>query len=422
MNLRVAIVAAVLVVVAASGIGLYSFIRDPEPHVWSPEQLAMLESMWIGSLPELPPDPSNAVADDPRAVALGHRLYFDRRFSGNGMVSCATCHEPDKMFTDALPLGEAIGTTKRHTPTIVGTAYSPWQFWDGRRDSQWAQAVTPMEDPAEHGGTRTQYAHLVAAHYADDYRELFGSLPDVEGLPRSAGPNGTEEQRAAWEAISSEDQDAVNRIYANMGKSIAAYERRIMPGASRFDDYVEALLEGDAEHAAALFGRDQALGLRMFIGSASCIDCHNGPLLTNNSFHNVGLPVDRGTKFDSGRIQGVKDAIADTFNCESTYSDAQPGDCEELRFVKGQGIEILGAFKVPTLRNIAETAPYSHLGTIETLRGVLEHYDAAPIPFMGHSDLEPLDLSRDEFRQLEEFLRTLSGPLDAPPELLRSPH
>ncbi len=217
MKLRIAIGAAVLVVLTASGIGLVSFIRDPEPHVWSPEQITTLRSMWIGSLPELPPDPSNAVADDPRAVAFGHRLYFDERFSANGEVSCATCHQPEKMFTDGLPLAEAIGTAKRHAPTLVGIAHSAWFFWDGRRDSQWSQSLTPMEDPVEHGGTRTQYAHLVAAHYADEYRELFGPLPDLSRLPESAGPSGTEEQRAAWEAVSPEDQDEINRIYANMG-------------------------------------------------------------------------------------------------------------------------------------------------------------------------------------------------------------
>lgn len=418
-----AVVAATLavIVVAASGYGLWSYMREPEPHVWSAEDLVTLRSLWLGSLPPLPPDPSNAVADDPRAVALGHRLYFDTSFSRNGEVSCATCHQPEKLFTDGLPLGKAIGTTRRHTPTIVGMAHSPWFFWDGRRDSQWSQALTPMEDPVEHGGTRTQYARIVSLRYAEPYVELFGPLPDLSGLPASAGPNGTEEERAAWDALSPEERDAVNRVYANMGKAIAAYERRINPGPSRFDDYVAAMLEGDGDRAASILTPDEALGLRLFIGGAQCTNCHNGPLLTNHGFHNIGLPEPPGSTFDSGRIQGVKLAVANEFNCEGAYSDAPQGLCEELRFVKGQGFEILGAFKVPSLRNVAETAPYNHLGNVPTLRGVLTHYNRAPTPFMGHSDLVPLDLSEDEFRRLESFLRALSGPLDASPELLRPP-
>lgn len=414
-------VSAAAVAVAASGYGLWSFMRGPEPHAWSPEQRRTLESLWIGSLPPLPPDPSNAVGDDPRAVALGHRLYFDTAFSRNGEVSCATCHQPEKLFTDGLPLAKAIGTTKRHTPTVVGTAYSPWLFWDGRKDSQWSQTLAPMEDPVEHGGTRAQYAHLIARRYAEPYLELFGPLPDLSRVPAHAGPNGTEEERAAWSAMSPEDRDAVNRVYANLGKAIAAYERRINPGPSRFDDYVAALLGGDSPRAASILSLDEASGLRLFIGDAQCTNCHNGPLLTNHGFHNVGLPEPPGTAFDSGRISGVKQVVADEFNCESSYSDAPEGLCEELRFAKGQGFEILGAFKVPSLRNVAETAPYTHLGTTPTLRGVLEHYNKAPTPFMGHSDLVPLDLSEDEFRRLESFLRALSGPLDAPPELLGPP-
>jgi cytochrome c peroxidase len=412
---------AVLVALAAV---LWTVSRSPEPHEWTPEEIATLESLWIGNLPPLPPDPSNAVADDPRAAELGHRLFFDTRFSAGGEFSCATCHQPEKIFTDGRPLSEATGTTRRHAPSIVGTAHSPWFYWDGRKDSQWSQALSPMEDPAEQAGTRTRFAHLVAAHHADEYEALFGPLPDLsdrDRFPASAGPNGGEAERAAWEAMASEDRDAVNRIYAGMGKAIAAYERLVMPGPSRFDGYVESLLQGDAEKAAATLTADEALGLRIFIGEGSCTDCHNGPLLTNNGFHNIGLPLEPGTAFDSGRIKGVEQVLADPFNCLSPYSDAADGDCEELRFVKTEGMELIGGFKVPSLRNVAETAPYMHLGQIPTLRGVLEHYDRAPVPLMGHSDLLPLQLSTREMDQLEAFLKTLSAPLSTPPNWLKPP-
>ncbi|MDH5584142.1 MAG: cytochrome-c peroxidase, partial [Gammaproteobacteria bacterium] len=102
------------------------------------------------SLPELPPDPSNAVADNPLAAEFGRMLFFDTRLSANGAVSCATCHQPERGFTDGLQKAQAMGTTLRHTPGIAGMAYSPWQFWDGRRDSQWSQALAPLEDANEH--------------------------------------------------------------------------------------------------------------------------------------------------------------------------------------------------------------------------------------------------------------------------------
>src|SRR5690606_25325126 len=107
---------------------------------------------------------------------------------------------------------------------IVDAAYSPWMFWDGRKDSMWAQALGPLEDGVEHGGTRVGYIRQLATHYATPYGALFGPLPDVSALPAEAGPLGTPEQRAAWNALDPATHTALNRAYANMGKAIAAYE------------------------------------------------------------------------------------------------------------------------------------------------------------------------------------------------------
>jgi len=120
---------------------------------WTVGETGMLRSLWIGSLGKLPQDPSNAFADDPMAAELGHKIFFDPRFSANAKVSCATCHQPELAFTDGLPLAQGVGAVPGHTPTIIGMAYSPWFFWDGRKDSQWSQALGPMESPVEHGGT-----------------------------------------------------------------------------------------------------------------------------------------------------------------------------------------------------------------------------------------------------------------------------
>jgi cytochrome c peroxidase len=399
---------------------------------WTAAESAVLESLWLGSLPPLPPDPSNAAGDDPRATELGQRIFFDTRFSAGGSVACATCHIPTNNFTDSRPLAQALGTTRRHTPAIAGTAYYPWLFWDGRADSQWAQALTPMEEAVEHGGSRTQYAHLIFddQSYHAAYEAIFGPLPDLsdEGrFPPGAGPVEDPQLAAAWEAMDPADRQTINQIYANIGKSIAAYERRIMPGPSSFDAYVAALLAQDETAMAAALDEDEVAGLRLFIGRGNCTRCHNGPLLTNMGFHSAGVPDPQGMPPDIGRFAGVQLALMSEFNCLGPYSDAEsaPGvdSCQELRFAKTMSPELMAAFKVPSLRNVALTAPYMHAGQFANLAEVLAHYNEAPTGLgpTAHTDLVPLGLTAVELAQLEAFLGSLSAPLDVPPELLIAP-
>ncbi|MDH3981047.1 MAG: cytochrome-c peroxidase, partial [Gammaproteobacteria bacterium] len=121
--------------------GITLAVETPGPvsaPAWSESEVATLRSLWIGSLPPLPPDPSNAVADDPAAAALGHRLFFDPRFSANGEIACVSCHLPEKAFTDGLGRAQGMGTTRRGAPMLIGAAYNAWFFWDGRSDSQWS--------------------------------------------------------------------------------------------------------------------------------------------------------------------------------------------------------------------------------------------------------------------------------------------
>lgn len=390
-------------------------------HEWTAEEIETLRSLWIGSLPPLPPDPSNKYADDPQAAVFGQKLFFDTRLSSNGQVACSTCHVPELMFTDGRALAVGVGVNDRKTMTIVGTAYSPWQFWDGRADSQWAQALGPLENPVEHGGTRMQYVHAIDQYYRADYEAVFGPLPDLSDsvrFPASAGPVNDPNSKAAWEAMSPEDRDAVSRVYANIGKALAAYERLILPGPSRFDTYVEALLVGNEEAMNEAMTADEVAGLRLFIGEANCIQCHNGPLFTNNSFHNTGVPPRNGSAPDSGRQVGVQKVLADEFNCLGPYSDAVPEDCSELRFLVESGEELSGAFKPPTLRNVAETAPYMHAGQYADLFMVVRHYRHPPEAAIGQSELEPLPFMHTGMMQLEAFLHSLSGPLATSPELL----
>ena len=387
---------------------------------WSDDELDTLRNLWIGSLPPLPADPSNQFADNPDAAAFGQKLFFDTRFSSNSKVACATCHLPDKQFQDGTPLANGVGTTNRRTMTILGTAYSPWLFWDGRKDSQWAQALGPMENPVEHGGNRTLYAHVIAEFYADEYTALFGSLPDLSSLPRNAGPVADLEAAANWEAMSPEKKEAVTRIYVNMGKSIAAYERHLNPGVSRFDQYVEAILNNDPAAGDILTG-DEIAGLKLFIGKANCTNCHNGPFFTNNDFHNTGVPAAKDLPDDVGRSLGAQQVLADEFNCLSVYSDAQTDECAELNFLVIDEHQQERQYKPPSLRNVAQRGPFMHAGQFATLEEVLNHYNTAPQAPSGHSELEPLNLTEKQIGQIIAFLKTLDGPIDADPHWLTAP-
>jgi cytochrome c peroxidase len=413
------LIAAPLLVLASAA-AVYGFTAGGSR--WSEEQREVLRSLSLASLPPLEADPGNRYGDDSAAAALGHRLFFDTRMSSTGTVSCATCHMPDKDFQDDRALAQGVGTASRRTMPIAGTAHSPWQFWDGRSDSQWSQALGPLESPVEHGGDRTQYAHLIAAAYRAEYEKVFGRLPSLEGLPKRAGPVADSARAAAWRAIPEERQTEISRVYANIGKAIAAYERRIEFAPSRFDRYVEAELAGLPHTPESAFTKDEEAGLRLFIGKASCVNCHNGALFTDNHFHNTGVPVATADlPPDSGRATGARQAVQGEFSCMSQYSDADPEDCVELRFAVTEGEELIRAYKTPSLRGVANRAPYMHAGQIETLEAVVRHYNLAPEPPFGHTELRKLRLSEKEEHQLVAFLRTLTSPVKAPPGFLEVP-
>jgi cytochrome c peroxidase len=290
---------------------------------------------------------------------------------------------------------------------IAGIARSPFLFWDGRKDSLWAQALGPLESAVEHGGTRAQYAHVVADHYATDYEELFGPLPDLSTVPGIAGPVSEPSAAATWNILSTTQRDEVTRVFVNVGKAIAAFERRIELTPSRFDQYVEALAENRT--AEGVLNADEKAGLKLFIGKANCTRCHNGPLLTNDEFHNTGVPKREGLPRDNGRLAGAVSVLGDEFNCRSRWSDAR-ARCSELDFMLTGDHTLERAYKVPSLRNVAARAPYMHAGQFATLAEVLDHYNRAPAAPAGHSELQPLRLKAAELRQLEAFLRTLSSP------------
>ncbi len=368
---------------------------------WSPAELEILRTLTLSSLPKLPPDPSNRYADDPRAAAFGHRLFFDTRLSSNGAVGCVTCHNPGLNFTDGRKVSVGVGVTNRNAPTIVGAAYNIWFFWDGRKDSQWSQALGSIENPREQNMPRDRLIEKIRANadLSREYTAIFGPLP-------AAG-----------------DRDGINRAFANIGKAIAAYERRIMPGPSRFDRYVDAVLAGREPAPQDQLTLDETQGLHVFISDqlGRCLRCHNGPLFTNEHFHNIGVSETVPTEGDKGRLAGVEIAVADEFNCAGKYSDAGPGDCAELKFARRHSPELLGSFKVPTLRNLSKTAPYMHIGNRRSLNDVMWHYRTLPPARLGTTELDSFTITEAEFDELEAFLKTLDGTIEAPAGYLSPP-
>lgn len=401
---------------------------------WSDAELGLMRSLTLDALPPLPPDPSNRVADQPAAIALGHRLFFDARLSSNGRVACATCHVPGLFFTDGRAVSLGVGRTNRNAPTVVASAWSPWLFWDGRRDSLWSQALAPFESSAEMNLTRLEVVRRVAEDPAATrlFREAFARAP-LDGLrsnlPPRAGPFGDAPAQDAWARLTPAERDAIDGAFADVGKALAAYERRLVPAPSRFDRYVRRLVSG-----ASPSGPDDSLtpverdGLRLFLDNArtQCLRCHNGPLLTNQSFHRIGTELSRDGFPEFGRFLGLQAALLDPFNCLGRFSDARPEECRELRFVRRDHVQAeSGKFKTPTLRGLRRSAPYMHDGRMATLEAVVEHYRRPPPrtadPSLAH-ELLPLEISDEESRALVAFLLTLDGDVAtdarwlAPPE------
>ncbi|WP_322414562.1 cytochrome-c peroxidase [Mesorhizobium huakuii] len=365
-------------------------------------------SLALNTLPSLKPDTTNRFADVPAAAALGSTLFFDLGMSRDGTVSCSTCHKIDRQFQDDLPQAVGVGRTNRRTMPLAGVARDPWFFWDGRRDSLWAQALTPLENPLEQAGNRAAYAHYIKARFGERYERIFGPLPDFVGIPLNASPLGNDAERAAWNAMSGAQRDAVNRVFANIGKAIAAFERSIEPAQTRFDRFALDLATGAEPKGDAVFTPEEILGLKLFIGKASCVTCHNGPRFTDNGFHNTGVPPVANLPPDRGRIDAVAQVEADPFNCFGAYRDGDVSACGELRFMVKDAPELVRAYKTPSLRGAATRPPYMHAGQFSSLDEVVAHYAKAAPSVEGTTEIHPLQLSDRERAALVAFLKTLS--------------
>ncbi len=331
----------------------------------------------------LPPSRGNKFADDEGAAKLGFSLFFDSNL-GTG-VSCATCHAPELAFVDRVQVSIGKGTGTRNSPTTFNAARLSVFFWDGRADSLWSQPLFPIENPLEMSSTRLAFAHFIADHYKDAYEGVFGPLPDISTWPAAGKPGD-----AAFDDLTTDVQDQVNRFFSNTGKALDAYMRKNATSAAPLD----AFLSGQSSQLIEPAQR----GLNVFLQN-KCQSCHSGPMLSDESFHDVGLPSLPNAKADAGRADGLAILQQNPFNLAGPYADRAADD--EAPQLPVAGASDSGAFRTPSLRNVTLTFPYGHDGALASLGDVLA--------------VHARQLSDDDQNDLLTFFQSLSGAYPAPP-------
>lgn len=315
-------------------------------------------------------------------IELGRQLYFDPRLSSDGTVSCATCHHPDQGYGQATRFGVGVGGQEgnRNSPVSYNRILSTLQFWDGRADSLEEQAKGPIENPVEMANTHEAAVETVASipGYRLQFDRVFGEgSVNIETIAQAiaafervlvTGPSPFDyyEQLKPYEMFTAED-------FAEDPELKAEYEARL------------AAAETHPMSESARRGRDLFFSERV-----NCAACHVGANLTDEKFHNLGVGMDQPNP-DLGRYEVTKD--------------------DKDR----------GAFKTPTIRNVALSAPYMHDGSQKTLLDVVEHYDKGGIPNPWLSDkMKKLDLTEQEKLDLVAFMEACTGDM-APVETGRLP-
>lgn len=384
----------------------------------------------LSPLGPVPADTTNAFADDPKAAALGQRLFFDKAFSGPlavgddgsngglgqpgeaGKVACASCHA---VGSDALddrrtrPNNVSLGTgfTTRNALGLVNSSYYAWTNWAGRFDSQWSLPLAVLEGGATMHGTRLQMAHVLFAKYRAEYDAIFPvpldpaldpAAVDAARFPATGKPGD-----AAFDEMTPEDQAIINRIFTNYGKALAAYLRTLVSGNAPFDRYVAGDLGAVSDPAKR--------GLHLFL--AHCAGCHRGPNFADDDFHALGVPQtgDHVPEVDAGRFPDVGALLASPFNVDGVFSDDRATG--KLGPVVPDDAQI-GQFRTKGLRNVAGSGPFMHAGQFATLDDVIAFYDAGGgdvtgSPIVKDPLIQPLGLDAQQRADLVAFLATLTG-------------
>jgi len=334
----------------------------------------------------LPPVP--IPADNPQTpekIALGDKLFNDERFSSTGDVSCATCHDPAKAFTDSpLVVSEGINKLRgtRNAPTVINSAYYKLFFWDGRSLDMEDQAQHPIVNPVEMG---------LASH--DPVLEIVRTDPQYV---------------AAFKRVF--DKQGEQITMKEVQQAIASFERTLISGDSPFDRWHYG---GDENAVSEQVKR----GFDVFLNKGRCVSCRtveqDYATFTDNRFHNIGVGINRiqdevprfAPAFLSAKAQGTDVDKAVLTN---------PKASELGRFAVTEALDELGAFKTSTLRNVA---PFMHDGSLKTLRDVVEHYNNGGVTnkndrvndFLS-GGIRPLNLTEDEISDLVAFLESLTSP------------
>ena len=337
-------------------------------------------------LPE-PPIPADNPQTDAK-IALGDKLFHDKRFSSTGEVSCATCHAVEKAFTDSpLKVSEGINklTGTRNAPTVLNAVYMEKLFWDGRSPSLEDQSLHPFLNPVEMG--------------LKDHEPI---LETVRSDP---------EYTSAFQAVFGKSGDAITM--KEVTQAIASFERAQVVGNTPFDRWY---FGGDQDAMTA----GQKRGFEIFINEGRCVSCHRveqtQAVFTDNRFHNVGVGIN-DIQDDVPRLarEFVRAEFRQTEVDVQVLTDKKTSELG--RFAVTRGFDDLGSFKTPTLRNIALTAPYMHDGSLATLRDVVVHYNNGGVTVEGDrvndflsGGIRPLNLNDQQIDALVAFMEALTSP------------
>lgn len=415
---------------------------DP-PFIFTAMEIEMMAD--LSPLPAVPPDLTNAFADDEDAAALGQAFFFDKRFSGpiktvsgndlgamgeTDKIACSSCHNGaglDDQRT-AFPRRVSLGADfhSRNAPSAVNSVFYQWTNWGGRFSAPWELPIAVVENGVIMNGNRLEVAHIIYDNYRSEYEAAFNTTMDsvIATLPAAGKPNAM--TPGTWEALTDSDRTIVNRVLINFGKAIEAYERKLVSRNAPFDQ----LVAGDD----AAIGDEAKEGARLFLGKARCVTCHNGTMLSDNLFHNLGVPQgEMGSSLatehvpmtDNGRFNDIPGLINSGFSSNTTASDnTMTGRLAGLTNPPPESTR--GQFRTPTLRGVTLTAPYMHSGQFDTLVEVIEFYDDGGEGFGGGASgtrdplLVPLHLTEVEKANLLAFLMTLNGE-SIPADLLVDP-
>lgn len=389
----------------------------------------------LSPLGEVPPNTTNAFADNLAAASLGRLLFFDPGYSGpitvssehgnvgeRGRIACATCHWGPGMDDPDHRLSVGTGFHTRNAPTVVNSVFYRWVNWGGRFSAPWELSLAVVESPVLMNSSRLAVVRHLRESYGDPYALAFGPLPPevadasrfpAEGKPKPAATaTDPDPPDGAWESMTDADRETANRVFVNYGKAIEAYLRRLVSRNSPFDQFVAG--DGFAISEAA------QRGLQLFVGRGGCIDCHSGPHFSDGRFHALGVPQvgEHVPLTDDGRWKDIPPLLASPFSSATSYSD-DPDTGRLVGLTDPPPEETRGQFRTPSLRGVADTPPYMHTGQFVTLEEAIDFHDQVLGHAVGPVDplLRPLFLSDEDMQNLVEFLNTLTGE-PVPQELL----